>query len=232
MKFKKATATGLLLVGLGNTSLAAPPPLDRPTPPPCCADGRCYANPLTFGVYETRWRRWPIESMEPTRGGPTLPIQPQADIPSFQAPPAEEEDRKAPPPTMPREEPVKTPTSEPQQEPGGPGGQSEPEGSGPAAAPTTTPGEPNDQNGLRRTLPPLEPQSPATQPFNINGPTSESDPPPALPFGPRSISAPPQIREARQAPAIPVRRPAPTTSAVPTDDPPPGLPTSLAALSN
>ena len=105
MTFKKATATSLLLIGFGTTSLAAPPPLDRPTPPPCCADGRCYPNPLTFGWYETRWRRWPVECMEPIPAGQQIPgTQPIEGIPTFEPPTPEEEDRKAPPPTAPRAE--------------------------------------------------------------------------------------------------------------------------------
>ena len=103
MRFKKRTTAGLLLLSLGGSSFAAAPPCpDRPTPPPCCADGRCYPNPLTFGVYETRWRRWPVEvaALGPDGQPGTLPAATD-DIPRFEAPPAEEEDQKAPPPTEP-----------------------------------------------------------------------------------------------------------------------------------
>ena len=62
MSFAKRIAGGLLVVGMGRVVSAEPPPsLDRPSPPPCCADGKCIANPLTYGWYATRWRHWPLE---------------------------------------------------------------------------------------------------------------------------------------------------------------------------
>ena len=97
MKFKNATAAGLLLIGFGGEALATPPHcVDRPTPPPCCADGQCIANPLTYGVYPTRWRRWPLEYAAPMQPGQLGPSAQQLgeDIENFELPPASEEDRK------------------------------------------------------------------------------------------------------------------------------------------
>ena len=50
----------------GDAFAAGPPPIDRPSPPACCADGMCYPNPTTWGFYGTRWRRWPTTQLEPT----------------------------------------------------------------------------------------------------------------------------------------------------------------------
>ena len=46
--------------------MAGSPPqgIERPSPPPCCADGQCFASPLTYGYYPTRvggagrWKVW------------------------------------------------------------------------------------------------------------------------------------------------------------------------------
>src|SRR4029079_1592927 len=104
MKFAKAATAGILAVGLSNVSWALPPCPDRPTPPPCCADGRGITSPATIGYYDTHWRPWPIQNPGP--GTPkTGEQQLQNAVPRFEAPPAEEEDRKAPPPTTPPEAP-------------------------------------------------------------------------------------------------------------------------------
>lgn len=230
MKFKLASAAGLLLVGFGNASWAVPP-LDRPTPPPCSADGRCYANPSTFGVYETRWRRWPVESIDPNAVEKFNPRQLQNQVPPFDAPPAEEEDRKAPPPTISREESAAgaSPSGTSNASPGT-------EGSTPPTTPLRQPGDQTEPVGPRRTLPPYEPQVPGTR--SLDSPTGEFDPPPALPFGPAPIQQAGPVREARRAPAIPAAPPARATNAKSrklhpsSDDPPPSLPGTLATLSN
>jgi hypothetical protein len=83
----------------------AAPPIERPSPPPCCADGQCLANPFTFGVYATRWRQWPVKAYEPTQAGAaTVPAKTMPELPAYEAPPPEQEDRKAPPPTTPAAE--------------------------------------------------------------------------------------------------------------------------------
>ncbi len=232
MKFKKATTAGLLLVGLGNASLAVPPPLDRPTPPPHCADGRCYPNPFTFGVYETRWRRWPVESFDPNAVEKFDPRKLQNHVPPFDAPPTEEEDRKAPPPTVSQDESGELAPSTggtPYASPGT-------EGNPPPTTPLRQPGEPTEPVGPRRTLPPYEPQTPGAR--SLNRPTGEFDPPPALPFGPAPIQVAAPVGEANRAPVIPAAQPVRATNAqsrnvIPSsDDPPPALPGTLVTLSN
>src|SRR5215213_5817068 len=109
MKLGKRTAAGLLLFALSGASMAANPPLDRPTPPPCCADGHAIARPPSFGWYDTHWRRWPLEcptSAPAVQFGPGAPSQLPPGIDPFRLPRPEDEDRRAPPPTVPREEPL------------------------------------------------------------------------------------------------------------------------------
>ena len=232
MKFKIAMTAGLLWVGFGNASLAVPP-LDRPTPPPCSADGRCYSNPSTYGVYETRWRRWPVESIDPNAVEKFNPRQLQNQVPPFDAPPAEEEDRKAPPPTITREEPGAEATSTGNAPNASPGS----EGNTPPTTPLRQPGDPTDPVGRPRgPLPQYEPQAPRTR--SLDSPTGEFDPPPALPFGPAPIQTAGPVREARRAPAIPAAQPLRATNAKSrnarpsSDDPPPALPGTLATVAN
>jgi len=227
MKLRIASTVGLLFFGIGNTSLAVAPCPDRPTPPPCCADGRCHPNPLTFGWYETRWRQWPIQPFEP--GAPqTGEQQLQNEIPRFEAPPAEEEERRAPPPTTPREEQPTTAV------PGG--GPAAPEGNEtrmpPNTPPPPQPGVPTEPAGPRRFLPPYQPQTPPQGPLNNTGPTGEFDPPPALPFGPAPIQQAGPLREANRLPVTPSQQQMPATKVKSSsDDPPPALPVTLAKLS-
>ncbi len=225
MLLRKATTTGLLLFGLSSSAVAVSPCVERPTPPPCCADGHCYANPATWGWYETRWRRWPMDNLEPIPAGQVTPQQ-QQGVPAFETPPAEEEDRRAPPPTAPKEgvetgAPAKTETSPP----------AGPEGRTPSV-PVKPSAEPAEPVGPRRMLPPYTPpQLPSTKPSTSSGPTSDADPPPSLPFGPsmssgKSASAPLQIK---RLPAIPASSPKLTVGVNTTsDDPPPALPGGLA----
>jgi hypothetical protein len=232
--FKKATATGLLLIGFGSDVLAAPPAcVDRPTPPPCCADGYCYPNPLTFGVYPTRWRRWPVEHLEPSRAGEYGPSgQPLGDdIPNFELPEAKDEDLRAPPPTAPREEPLRT---APQDSPPGPNSGAPPTPNTPQPLQLAPPTESREPGAIRRTLEPYEPKTPAPNTLNLNdtGPTGDFDPPPALPFGPRLTGEATPLRGVQKMPGMPVRQPAPTRSAAPSDDPPPSLPGVLANWSH
>jgi len=36
-----------------------------------CADGQCFASPVTYGYYDTRWRRWPWKAWHrPATGKP------------------------------------------------------------------------------------------------------------------------------------------------------------------
>jgi hypothetical protein len=237
MKFSQRAAAGLIVLGFVSIA-AAVPPLDRPTPPPCCADGHCFANSVTYGWYETRWRRWPCECAAPAAGSQVAPTgQPSGELPAFDVPPAEEEDRRAPLPTAPRGE--EQMQRVPLNGAAGPGGQSSPGQAPPPGAtqpplgplgPLMQPG--SESSGPRRgSLPAYEPQGAGSRSINAtpNGPSSELDPPPALPFGPRPIVQPTPIREANQRPAAPVRQALPAPAVGPSDDPPPGLPASLAA---
>jgi hypothetical protein len=226
MRFFKSTTAGLLFLSVGGTTLAVPPCPERPTPPPCCADGRGYSRPETFGVYETRWRPWPIQNLGPSApqtGEEALKNQ----VPRFEAPPAEEEDRKAPPPSTPREEPpARVPAATNNTTPGS-------ETRTAPNAPATRPaGEvPERPAGPRQPLPPYEPQSPGGRPATGNGGTGENDPPPSLPFGPGSIKQASAPREANRASTIsPAVRSGVTSPASTSDDPPPALPGTLANL--
>lgn len=227
MLLRKATTTGLLLIGLSSPAVAVSPCVERPTPPPCCADGHCYANPGTWGVYPTRWRRWPMDNLEPIPAGQAIPPQ-QQGVPSFETPPAEEEDRRAPPPTTPKEGvETGTPAKSETAPPAGSDGRTP----APPARPSTESTEPV---GPRRVLPPYTPpqSQPSTKPSTSSGPTSDTDPPPALPFGPsltpdKSAATSPSIK---RLPAIPAATPKLTLGVNSTsDDPPPTLPGRLAS---
>jgi hypothetical protein len=229
---------------------AAPPPLDRPTPPACCADGICYPNPTTFGVYATRWRRWPTERLEPTPAGVKPPAEAPPELPSYERPRAEEEERAAPPPTKAaeeaREEKEKEPT--PQAMPPGPGAVpfGTPPGPGsepplpfdetPPAAPTTPPGmrfpweteEPTTPSTTPPATPPTTPVVPPTVPLNSSPPTGDWDPPPPPPFGAPSRAEGVQVRAAERSATPRVERPAPPRRQTPSNDPPPAFPIALA----
>src|SRR3954463_9165828 len=120
-----------------QSSLAMQPPcVERPTPPPCCADGQCFASPLTYGYYDTRWRRWPLETMAQTTTAKVAPLAAplRQDVPPFVTPPPEQEDRKAPPPSVPAGE--QTPVTAPAgatRPPGAPGGPAPQPGAQPPA---------------------------------------------------------------------------------------------------
>jgi hypothetical protein len=233
VKFKIVTMAGLMLIGVGHAS-SATPPLDRPTPPPRCADGRCYPNTLMCGYYETRWRRWPVEAVEPSTTGEFNPQQLQKQVPPFSAPSPEEEDRKAPPPTVTHEEPGHQLPPKSGATSSAPG----PEGTTPPTVPLRPPGEQSEPAGPRRTLPPYEPQAPGARPLPPGGPTGELDPPPALPFGPAPIQEAAPVRQVNRTPEIrtaqPIRAANPQLQGVnsSSDDPPPALPGTLAALLN
>lgn len=245
MKLKHAIAAGSLLLGLSGTSLgqgpSCAPCIDRPTPPPCCADGKCFASPL-YGYYPTRWRTWPVEPVSPTSNQQFNPEKVQQEVPPFVLPPAVEEDRKAPPPTTPREETnagSRAPSAGGPNAttPAGEGGPAGPSGSNGPTTPIRPPAD-NEPTGPRRTLPPYTPQSnPGGSSLNGRSPTGEVDPPPALPFGPIPMQT---AQPAHVPPGIPVA-PSAAPKLVPpqatgvnlkSDDPPPALPGTLAGLGN
>jgi hypothetical protein len=247
MKIMKIIGTGALVISTSAPAIATNPPLGRPTPPPCCADGICYPNATTWGWYETRWRRWPTEDLQPTPAtGVGKPGQETPGIPSYETMSPELEDRKAPPPTKPRAEQEER-SEAPRERPLAPA----PDGESPPPRPslTTPPG------GLLTTPPesPLTPGGPApfsptpstpqTSPLappstnrmpweNGNEPTGDWDPPPTLP------SAKAVTIDRASAPEAPNRfHPAPATQPMyrqrqaPNSDPPPAPPVALASAS-
>lgn len=218
MRYPIAVASGILALCAGNgwSTAASHPPIDRPSPPPCCADGVCYPNG-TWGVYPTRWRRWPTEpsaALEPTPERPQ-PRDLGPDVPPYQTPTPEEEDRRAPPPTR---------------RPEGVEAAEEGDDVAPGATPTspTTPTTPpvgpvpDGSGGPRSLQGPME--SAPSMPWDE--PTSSNDPPPAPPFAARQASqtnapARPAPNQAT-GPRVPVLRPADASA-----DPPPALPLAL-----
>jgi hypothetical protein len=190
------------------------PPLDRPTPPPCCADGVCYPNPTTWGVYPTRWRRWPGVTDAPLEPSPApAPGELGPEVPPYEAPPAEEEERRAPPPTQQRR-PVEAP----------------PEGeAAPGTQPTTPPEGATPPTGPFNLGPTME-ESPTDEDslrMPWDEPTSDVDPPPAPPFA--SIHAAPAARRSSQPTTPTLLKPATARrpSAPAAYDPPPPLPLAL-----
>jgi hypothetical protein len=225
-QFKRTITASMLAIG-GGAALAGPPPLDRPSPPACCADGMCYPNPTTWGVYQTRWRRWPTEELEPTPAEERPDLVPEAE--RFERPPAEEEDRAAPPPTPAAErarEEEEEDAAVPQ------------DGQAPGAAPVAPPG------GIQVPLPTREaptpptlrmpweeepaaepapdvPESPGTVPL---GPTGDLDPPPAPPFqSPRLVDRPAARTPDRPKAQPELDRVVPASRS-PVFDPPPAFP--------
>jgi hypothetical protein len=246
MKLRAWIAGAALGVGATHGLLAnGPPPMDRPTPPPCCADGLCYPNPVTWGHYPTRWRRWPGDYLEPLPPQLTPPAPLPADLPPYEAPSPEEEDRRAPPPTAPREAPPRTPEQPLTDPTAAPPGETPP--STTPAAPSVVPprlplqpqpglpfGEP-EENGLEQpsTVPapapmPFGEPPPTTLPFGGEPPTTlpfgepmgDADPPPAPPFRLKPATQTPTTRAAAGAephgrPDQPVRRGSEGTKPIP-----------------
>ncbi len=185
------------LVVWGVTDPAAgrsPLPIDPPTPPPCAADGTCYPNTCEWGYYPSRWRTWPGGQLEPT------PSKAPTEAEGRVSP--EIGHSETPPPDL---EDAAAPPSSPKRE-GPPAA-----GEGPPAT------DSGDTNLPDVPLPDDETASPL-------GPTSEHDPPPALP---RSLSSKLPARGNRQAATpIGVRQMQPRVS---TGDPPPAPPWAQSA---
>ena len=252
MKFIRTIGAGVLVAcASNNPATAANPPLDRPTPPPCCADGICYPKPDTWGVYGTRWRRWPGDELEPTPAS-RAPGKAVPDLEPYETLPPELEDRSAPPPTKPRAE-AEGEGERPPERPiaPGPGGEME----APRGTPLTTPPEspltapPESPLVPRPTTPfspgPTSPFSPGTPTSPVpqgdrmpwenggNEPTGDWDPPPAPPTATAAMPvnlerAPARRVPNRFTPAQPTRPVAPPRQS-PGNDPPPILPVALAS---
>jgi hypothetical protein len=212
MNLVKIIGAGAFVVSAGVPAIAAHPPLGRPTPPPCCADGVCYPNVGEWGWYRTNWRRWPTEELQPTptTGAP----KPGAEIPDlerYETPTPEQEDQRAPPRTKTREEPEEgapTPRATPLPRP---------RGAGPEAP--RTPYAPG-------------PTTPTTPPSLLNPPTSPLTP------GPRTPMTPGPATPERPSPQSPPSLLTPPPTRMPWEnggqptgdwDPPPAPPTATAA---
>lgn len=245
MKVTRTIATGVLLGLISHTALAvAPNGIQRPTPPPCAADGQCLASPTTFGYYDTRWRRWPQETMaKASKAKAAVATPSQEDVSPFVPPPMEQEDRKAPPPSVPTgEAPTQPGSSGAQSFPSGPGaptgqqGGQQSTGHGFPMQPQTTPMTPPQGPPGQPTQPNTAPtyrSVPSTSPLNRSGtsPMGEADPPPSLPFGPTLVSpgqAPREVSQQRPV-VVPAAGPAASPAASPSHDPPPPLPIALAS---
>jgi hypothetical protein len=255
VRLTRTIATGVFLGWLCQSSLATPPCIERPSPPPCCADGQCFASPLTYGYYDTRWRRWPLESLaQAATGKPGALSAPlQKEVAPFVVPPPEQEDRKAPPPSVPSGEQAPAgATGATPRTPGAPGGPATPQGGQPPTGTGAPGGQPRGATGYPSPGLPTPPQTapvmppagqgtpPATQPLyknvppssplNRTGPMGDSDPPPSLPFGPALVAPGQPTRDVSQQPAATPRR-SPRVKPVdaPSSDPPPAPPIALAS---
>jgi hypothetical protein len=247
MRFMKIIGASALAACTGDLVFAAHPPLDRPTPPPCCADGICYPKVDTWGWYQTQWRRWPGVELEPT---PAAKAPGETELKPYEPLPPELEDRRAPPPTKSRSELTEegeAPPEQPLAPP--PGGGLEPPRPAPSTTapggPLTTPPEspfrpepsspfspePTRPFSPEPSTPQLAPPPTTPMPWETgNEPTGDWDPPPTLPSATAVTvdrapvrQTPDQIR--KHAPARP---PAPPQQR-PGNDPPPALPVTLAS---
>jgi hypothetical protein len=236
------TLTIAIVASIGPVA-AATLPLDRPTPPPCCADGICAAHASSFGYFPTRWRVWPGLSQAPLPTVKQPTIRQIPGITPIEPPSPEEEDRQAPqpirtlaPPRPTTEAPPTTtsptttpPPSTPQTRPfdgptgpaGGAGAQTPPSTLVPRSSmPTgTTPGLP--QPGQSQPSPLFDGQPPgggATSPSSLFPPSASLNG--AQPAGSANAYGG-TIRPASAATAAPARQ------RRNSDDPPPPPPFTL-----
>lgn len=251
MKVLSTIAAGVFLGSFAASCWAVSPCVERPTPPPCCADGQCIASPASFGYYDTRWRRWPLESL--AQAAPQKPASITAPLQKefgpFVVPPPEREGDKAPPPSTPVGEQTPAAGGPPRGPgaPSGPGaqpGQQGPTGPGTPTGPSRgTPGYPSTGFPAPPSAAPGGPAAtPSTQPLyksvspdsplNRSGssPMGDADPPPALPYGPALVAPTQPSHEISQQPAaVPRQAPAEQPADAPANDPPPAPPIALAS---
>jgi hypothetical protein len=231
---KRLTITCYTLVCWGGVSSAlavTPLPIDRPTPPPCAADGTCYPNEGTWGWYQCRWRKWPGEELVPTPAGvqPTpAEVQKGTDLTPFETPSPEHEDIQAPPSTKKTES---SSAATPEGESATPSEGATPSRTAPSSETPMPPrppqGTPAPSRGNSTPSYPTPnyptPYKPTpTTPGGAHQPTSDADPPPALPWPKSSASRRPAVAE-----ALPSTGPHASRSVAPRsggDDPPPSMP--------
>jgi hypothetical protein len=234
MKSLERFAAAVLVVSstFVNAYGAGPPSIDRPSPPACCADGLCYPNRDTWGVYKTRWRRWPTEQLQPTPAEAQPPVGPTQEIPGFERPPMEDEEQAAPPPTRAAEE-AREEEEEDSRQQTPPA--TLPFGTPPDTGTQPAPPSPLENNqpappGMRFLWETDETTTPTTTPLNDGMPTGDLDPPPVPPFArPSLVERDPA--PATERPAVPRVQPrtAPTRPA-PSHDPPPAFPIAMASV--
>jgi hypothetical protein len=231
---KKLTMTWCLLAYWGSVCCAwavTPFPIDHPTPPPCAADGTCYPNEGTWGWYQCRWRKWPGEELVPTPAGvqPTpAEVQKGTDLTPYETPTPEREDTQAPPPTKKPEVGSTTPPEgESAPAEGGATPRPLPNAGTPAPQSLTPPSTPSPNRSYSTPSYPTPnypaPHKPTTAPSaGSRQPTSDADPPPALPWQASAAGRRPAMAKASPNASL---RPAP--NALPRqngDDPPPAMP--------
>lgn len=154
MRFLTITVC-LLACGVivAHATAAVPGLIDRPTPPPCAADGTCHPNTSEWGYYPVRWRTWPGVSFETApAGAPTPEEQLGPELSPHETPPAELEDVQAPPGSTKRQPATTTPVD----------------------------GEAPPENGEAPVMPTSPLDSRPTVP--TTPPAADADPPPALPL--------------------------------------------------
>ena len=107
LNMRRIFVAGCFLAGcmwVGRAHAQIPGLIDRPSPPPCAADGTCYPNKEVWGYYPGRWRTWPGVSGLPTPSTlePT-PADLGPELSPHETPRPEVEDRQAPPATTKRQ---------------------------------------------------------------------------------------------------------------------------------
>jgi hypothetical protein len=219
------------LVVCGSASWAfsaGPNAIDRPTPPPCAADGTCYPNENTWGWYPCHWRKWPGEELVPTPAGtqPTPAGRP-GELNPYETPTPEQEDVQAPPSTK-KTETGPAPTTE-AAPPVPPGEEAVPGRPAPTPTPPAAPGRPSPAAPASPYPAPSyptpnypAPMRPAPiSPGGARPSASDNDPPPAMPqqlstLPPRAAAGVVSAAGKRERPIV-SRRDA-------GNDPPPALP--------
>lgn len=204
------TTTGCLLALATEASAGHHFGPDRPTPPPCSAEGGCYPKRSEWGYYEGRWRRWPGDYDEafptPADGGKSVldPVEPIApELEDQQAPPPskteESENAKAADAVQVELPPIPQPGAPRQQDsepslpeapetddapPGLPFGPPAPPGFGPPPSSFAPPaGRSSDLRNLDNDAPPVPPMGFTLRFGSKTGVDASSDlGPPGLPF--------------------------------------------------
>ncbi len=160
--------------------------IDRPSPPPCAADGTCYPNTESWGYYQAQWRTWPGVAAEPATSKlePT-PADLGPELTPHETPPPELEDKQAPPASTKR-----PPQAPPQPAEEGAEGEATP----PPTAPPTPTGLPTGDADPPPAFP-LSLSARASSAIAIGAPTAprrdargatSNDPPPTPPWSHRA----------------------------------------------